>query len=85
MIRGLPDEGRVGWDGLQPSDRSGLGYDLWFPAVRRKKVTPFDAARLTSDGGAMLLAAGERRRGIAGRPAGFDRRSARAQETGQAP
>src|ERR1700739_4598312 len=37
-----------------------------FPAVGRKKVTAaFDGVRLTSDGGVMLLAAAERRLGIA--------------------
>ena len=39
-----------------------------FPAVRRKKVTAaFDGGRITSDGGVMLLAAAERRLGIAQR------------------
>ncbi len=39
-----------------------------FPAVSRKKVTAaFDGGRLTSDGGVMLLAAAERRLGVAGR------------------
>ena len=39
---------------------------FWFPAVGRKKVTAaFDGGRLTSDGGVMLLAAAERRIGIA--------------------
>lgn len=43
-----------------------------FPAVRRKKVTAaFDGGRLTSDGGVMLLAAAERRLGIAERLAGL--------------
>jgi hypothetical protein len=37
-----------------------------FPAVARKKVvTAFDGGRLSSDGGVMLLAAAERRMGIA--------------------
>ena len=37
-----------------------------FPAVQRKKVTAaFDGGRLASDGGVMLLAAAERRLGIA--------------------
>jgi hypothetical protein len=37
-----------------------------FPAVQRRKVTAaFDGGRLTSDGGVMLLAAAERRLGIA--------------------
>jgi hypothetical protein len=37
-----------------------------FPAVGRKKITAaFDGGRLTSDGGVMLLAAAERRMGIA--------------------
>jgi len=37
-----------------------------FPAVHRKKVTAaFDGGRITSDGGVMLLAAAERRLGIA--------------------
>ena len=37
-----------------------------FPSVGRKKVTAaFDGGRLTSDGGVMLLAAAERRIGIA--------------------
>ena len=41
---------------------------FWFPAVGRKKVTAaFDGGRLTSDGGVMLLAAAERRIGIADR------------------
>ena len=39
-----------------------------FPAVSRKKVTAaFDGGRITSDGGVMLLAAAERRLGVAGR------------------
>jgi hypothetical protein len=39
-----------------------------FPATGRKKVTAaFDGGRLTSDGGVMLLAAAERRIGIADR------------------
>ena len=39
-----------------------------FPAIGRKKVTAaFDGGRLTSDGGVMLLAAAERRLGIADR------------------
>ena len=39
-----------------------------FPAVERKKVTAaFDGGRITSDGGVMLLAAAERRLGIAER------------------
>ena len=41
---------------------------FWFPAVERKKLTAaFDGGRLTSDGGVMLLAAAERRLGIADR------------------
>ena len=41
---------------------------FWFPAIGRKKVTAaFDGGRLTSDGGVMLLAAAERRIGIADR------------------
>ena len=49
-----------------------------FPAVGRKKITAaFDGGRLTSDGGVMLLAAVERRIGIADRLAGLitDRRN----------
>jgi hypothetical protein len=43
-----------------------------FPAVGRKKVTAaFDGGRITSDGGVMLLAAAERRLGIARRLAGL--------------
>jgi len=39
-----------------------------FPAISRKKVTAaFDGGRMTSDGGVMLLAAAERRLGVAGR------------------
>ncbi len=39
-----------------------------FPAAARKKVTAaFDGGRLTSDGGVMLLAAAERRLGVADR------------------
>src|SRR4051794_35713998 len=39
-----------------------------FPAVGRKKVAAaFDGGRITSDGGVMLLAAAERRLGIADR------------------
>jgi hypothetical protein len=39
-----------------------------FPAVGRKKVTAaFDGGRITSDGGVMLLAAAERRLGLADR------------------
>src|SRR3954454_13234907 len=51
---------------------------FWFPAVGRKKLTAgFDGGRLTSDGGVMLLAAAERRLGIAHRLAGViaDRRN----------
>ena len=41
-----------------------LAFD--FPAVGRKKVTAaFDGGRMTSDGGVLLLAAAERRLGIA--------------------
>ena len=49
-----------------------------FPAVVGKKVTAaFDGGRLTSDGGVMLLAAAERRLGIADRLSGLiaDRRN----------
>ena len=43
-----------------------------FPAVGRKKVIAgFDGGRITSDGGVMLLAAAERRLGIADRLAGL--------------
>jgi len=43
-----------------------------FPAVGRKKViADFDGGRITSDGGVMLLAAAERRLGIADRLAGL--------------
>lgn len=39
-----------------------------FPVIGRKKVTAaFDGGRITSDGGVMLLAAAERRIGMAGR------------------
>ena len=39
-----------------------------FPAISRKKVTAaFDGGRITSDGGVMLLAAAERRIGLADR------------------
>ena len=39
-----------------------------FPAVGRKKLTAaFDGGRMTSDGGVLLLAAAERRLGVAGR------------------
>ncbi len=45
-----------------------------FPAVGRKKVTAaFDGGRITSDGGVMLLAAAERRLGVAERLAGLIR------------
>src|ERR1700693_4315259 len=45
---------------------------FWFPPAGRKKVTAaFDGGRLTSDGGVMLLAAAERRIGIAHRLAGL--------------
>src|ERR1700748_1891756 len=45
---------------------NGTTEPLTFPAVGRKKVTAaFDGGRLTSDGGVMLLAAAERRIGIA--------------------
>lgn len=48
------------------SDDSLLAFD--FPAVDRKKVVAaFDGGRITSDGGVMLLAAAERRVGIAER------------------
>jgi hypothetical protein len=49
-----------------------------FPAIARKKLTAaFDGGRLTSDGGVMLLAAAERRMGIADRLATliFDQRN----------
>ena len=49
-----------------------------FPVVGRKKVTAaFDGGRITSDGGVMLLAAAERRLGLADRLAGLiaDRRN----------
>jgi len=43
-----------------------------FPATGRKEVTAaFDGGRITSDGGVMLLAAAERRLGIADRLAGL--------------
>ena len=43
-----------------------------FPPVQRKKViAAFDGGRLTSDGGVMLLAAAERRLGIADKLAGL--------------
>ena len=43
-----------------------------FPAIRRKKViAAFDGGRPTSDGGVVLLAAAERRLGIAERLAGM--------------
>ncbi len=43
-----------------------------FPAVGRKKViAAFDGGRITSDGGVMLLAAAERRLGIADTLAGL--------------
>ena len=43
-----------------------------FPAISRKKVTAaFDGGRLTSDGGVVLLAAAERRLGVAERLAGL--------------
>ena len=43
-----------------------------FPAVSRKKITAaFDGGRITSDGGVMLLAAAERRLGLAERLAGL--------------
>lgn len=46
------------------SDDTLLRFD--FPAIRRKKiVAAFDGGRLTSNGGVMLLAAAERRLGIA--------------------
>ena len=46
------------------SDDSLLRFN--FPAIRRKKiVAAFDGGRLTSNGGVMLLAAAERRLGIA--------------------
>ena len=39
-----------------------------FPAIARKKVAAaFDGGRITSDGGVMLLAAAERRLGLADR------------------
>ena len=48
------------------SDDTALPF--MFPAVGRKKVTAaFDGGRITSDGGVMLLAAAERRLGIADR------------------
>ena len=43
-----------------------------FPAIGRKKLTAaFDGGRITSDGGVLLLAAAERRLGIAERLAGL--------------
>ncbi|MBB2162286.1 transposase, partial [Gluconacetobacter sacchari] len=39
-----------------------------FPAIRRKKImADFDGGRITSDGGVLLLAAAERRIGLADR------------------
>jgi len=39
-----------------------------FPAIRGKKITAaFDGGRITSDGGVMVLAAAERRLGLADR------------------
>ena len=50
-------------------DTTGL---FGFPAVDRKKLTAaFDGGRITSDGGVLLLAAAERRLGIAERLAGL--------------
>ncbi len=49
-----------------------------FPAVRRKKIiAAFDGGRITSDGGVMLLAAAERRLGLADKLAALiaDRRN----------
>jgi hypothetical protein len=41
-----------------------------FPAIRGKKITAaFDGGRITSDGGGMVLAAAERRLGLADRVA----------------
>jgi hypothetical protein len=52
-------------------DHSTIG-PFGFPAVGRKKVTAaFDGGRLTSDGGVMLLAAAERRIGLARKLAGL--------------
>jgi len=43
-----------------------------FPAMGRKRIiADFDGGRITSDGGVMLLAAAERRLGIADRLAGL--------------
>jgi hypothetical protein len=41
-----------------------IAQPIPFPAVARKKVTPFDGGRLTSDGGVLLLAQAERAMGI---------------------
>jgi len=47
-------------------ETTGLPFN--FPAIGRKKITAaFDGGRITSDGGVMLLAAAERRIGIAAR------------------
>src|SRR5436305_12008007 len=48
--------------------RNDTSVPFGFPAIERKKITAaFDGGRLTSDGGVMLLAAAERRLGIADR------------------
>jgi hypothetical protein len=48
------------------------GLPFGFPVIERKKITAaFDGGRITSDGGVMLLAAAERRLGIAQRLAGL--------------
>jgi Transposase DDE domain group 1 len=52
--------------------RNDTSVPFGFPAIERKKITAaFDGGRLTSDGGVMLLAAAERRLGLADRLAGL--------------
>jgi hypothetical protein len=52
--------------------RNDTTVSFGFPAVARKKITAaFDGGRITSDGGVMLLAAAERRLGLAERLAGL--------------
>src|SRR6476469_1282082 len=52
--------------------RNDTSVPFGFPAIERKKITAaFDGVRLTSDGGVMLLAAAERRLGLADRLAGL--------------
>ena len=69
---------------------SGMTHDtvlpFLFPAVQRKKVTAaFDGGGITSDGGAMLVAAADRRLGLADKLAAVIAESSRSGPRGSYP